>query len=192
MRLPDYLIAQFTVVNNNLHEIASDLTPDELVTRVLPNTNLIGFDLWHIARAQDWAAQTMARGVAEIMEDARWQPLGSPSHTGIGVGITEAEADAIARSVALPDLLAYANAVHQAIVTWLATLSDDDMDAQLVVPARLARHPAYLSDAMREEVPWMYQQPPVWRCLSPGLGHAREHLALIELLKHQLRARVSA
>jgi len=30
MRLPDYIIAQFTVVNNNLHEIASDLTPDEL------------------------------------------------------------------------------------------------------------------------------------------------------------------
>jgi hypothetical protein len=116
-------------------------------------------------------------------------PLGSPSRTGIGVGMTGAEADAVARSVALPDLLAYANAVHQAIVTWLATLSDDDMDTQPDVPAHIARHPAYLSDAMREEVPWMYERPPVWRCLSPGLGHVREHLAEIELLKHQLRAR---
>ena len=116
MRLPHYIIAQFTVVNNNLHEIASDLTPDELATRALPNTNLIGFDLWHIARVQDWAAQTMARGVPEILEDPRWQTLGSPSRVGIGVGMTEAEADALAHTVALQDLLAYADAVHQAIV----------------------------------------------------------------------------
>jgi len=189
MRLPDYLIAQFAVVNKNLHEIASDLTPDELVTRALPNTNVIGFDLWHIARAQDWAAQTMARGVPEVLEDPRWQILGSPSRVGIGVGMTEAEADTLAHTFALQDLLAYANAVHQAIVGWLATLSDDDMDTQPDVPAHIARHAPYLSDAMREEVPWMYQPPPMWRCLNPGLGHAREHLAEIDLLKHQLRAR---
>jgi len=185
-------VARFIAEARRKQPIERTLELAELVTRALPNTNLIGFDLWHIARVQDWAAQTMAHGVPEIMEDARWQPLGSPSRVGIGVGMTEAEADTIARSVALSDLLAYANAVHQAIVTWVATLSDDDMDAQPDVLARLARHPIYLSDAMREEVPWMYQQPPLWRCLSPGLGHAREHLALIELLKHQLRARVNA
>jgi DinB superfamily len=189
MRLPEYLVSQFTVVNDNLQEIAGDLTPDELVTRALPSTNLIGFDLWHIARTQDWAAQTMARGVSEVIEDARWQSLGSPSRTGIGVGMTEAEADTLARSIALPNLLAYADTVHQTIVTWLATLSDDDLDAQPDVPAHIARHSSYLSDVMRAEVPWMYQQPPMWRCLSPGLGHVREHLAQIELLKHQLRLR---
>jgi hypothetical protein len=189
MRLPDYLSNQFTVVNNNLHEIADDLSPEEVVTRALPNTNLIGFDLWHIARTQDWAAQTLARGAPEVMEDPRWRSLGSPTLSGVGVGMTEAEADGVARSVALPDLLAYADAVHQSIVAWLGTLNDGDLDAQPDIPARLERHPPYLSDAMRAEVPWMYEQPPVWRCLSPGLGHVREHLAKIELLKAQLRAR---
>jgi DinB superfamily len=190
MRLPDYLASQFTVVNNIVHEVADDLMPDELVTRALPSTNLIGFDLWHIARAQDWAAQTMARGVPEVMEDARWRSLGSPTLSGIGVGMTEAEADALARSVALPDLLAYADTLHQTILTWLATLSDEDLDAQPDVPARLERHPPYLSDVMRAEVPWMYERPPVWRCLSPGLGHVREHLAEVALLKGQMRSRV--
>jgi hypothetical protein len=188
MRLSDYLIAQFTVVNNNLHAITDDLTPNELVTRALPNTNLIGFDLWHIARVQDWAAQTMARGVPEIVEGEQWRTLGNPSLTGVGVGMTETEADALAHTFALPDLLAYADAVHQAIVTWLATLSDDDLDAQPDVPAHIKRYPPYLSHAMRTEVPWMHQQPPMWRCLNPGLGHAREHLAQIELLKRRLRA----
>jgi hypothetical protein len=189
VRLADYLITQFTVVNNNLREIAGDLTAVELVTRALPHTNLIGFDLWHSARAQDWAAQTMARGIPEVMEDPRWRSLGSPALTGIGVGMTEAEADTIARSVVLPDLLDYADAVHQAIVTWLATLSDDELDAHPDVPAHIQRYQPYLSDAMRQEVPWMYEQPPMWRCLSPGLGHVREHLAEIDLLRRQLRAK---
>jgi hypothetical protein len=33
----------------------------------------------------------------------------------------------------------------------------------------------------------MYEQPPMWRCLNPALGHIREHLAVIELLKQQRR-----
>jgi hypothetical protein len=130
----------------------------------------------------------MARGVQEVIEDPRWQSLGSPSLSGIGVGLTEAEADALARSITLMDLLAYADAAHRTVVNWLATLSDEDLDAQPDVPARLERHPAYLSDAMRGEAPWIYERPPVWRCLSPGMGHVREHLAQVELLKHQLRA----
>ena len=99
------------------------------------------------------------------------------------------EADTLARSATLPDLLAYADAVHQTIVTWLATLRDDDLDARPDVPAHIARYAPYLSDTMRAEVPWMYEQPPLWRCLSPGLGHVREHLAEIDLLKRQLRLR---
>ena len=42
---------------------------------------------------------------------------------------------------------------------------------------------------MREEVPWMFQHPQVWRCLMPALGHARDHLAEMDLLKQQRRAR---
>jgi hypothetical protein len=157
------------------------------VRRALPNTNLIGFDLWHLARVQDWAAQTLARGVPEVVEEARWRRLGSPSEHGLGVGLTEAEADTLARAFALPDLLAYADAVHQAIVTWLATLRDDDFDTQPDVLAHIAPHAPYRSDVMRAEVPWMYEQPPMWRCLNPALGHIREHLAVIELLKQQRR-----
>jgi hypothetical protein len=189
MRLNEYLNRQFIVVNDILHDVTSDLAPDELVTRALPHTNLIAFDLWHVARTQDWAAQTMARGAPEMIEEARWQALGSTAAAGIGVGMTEAQADNLARSLTLPDILAYADTVHQSILTWLATLSDEDLDAQPDVPARLVRHPVYLSDVMRAEVPWMYERPPVWRCLSPGLGHAREHLAEIDLLKRQLHAR---
>jgi hypothetical protein len=59
------------------------------------------------------------------------------------------------------------------------------------VPAHLARYPVYLLGAMREEVPWMFEQPFVWRCLSPALGHNRDHLAEMDLLRRRLRERTA-
>ena len=189
MRATTLLERQFASVNQILHDVADDLTPRELTTRVLPDTNLLAFDLWHVARAQDWAAQTLARGVPEIVDEPRWQGRGRLATHGIGVGLSREEADALARELALADILAYADAVHAAILEWLRELPDEALDAQPDVPAHLARYPVYLEPAMRAEVPWMFQRPPVWRCLAPAIGHDRDHLAEIDLLKRQARAR---
>jgi DinB superfamily len=189
MRATDLLERQFASVNSILHDVADDLTPEELTTRVLPTTNLIGFDLWHVARTQDWAVQTMARGVAELVDEPRWQGRGRLATHGIGVGYSQAQADELAHSLALADVLAYADAVHQEIVVWLRTQPDEALDSLPDVPARLARYPVYLEAAMRAQVPWMFEQPTVFRCLSPAIGHDRDHLAVLDLLKQQMRAR---
>ncbi len=189
MRATALLERQFASVNQILHDVAGDLTPTELTTRILPDTNLLAFDLWHVARTQDWAVQTLARGVPEIVDEPRWQGRGRLATHGIGVGMTRDEADALAHELALADILAYADAVHAAILEWLRELPDDALDARPDVPAHLARYPVYLEPAMRAEVPWMFQQPPVWRCLAPAIGHDRDHLAEMDLLKRQVRAR---
>ncbi|HEX6797772.1 MAG TPA: DinB family protein [Ktedonobacterales bacterium] len=190
MRATGLLERQFTSVNQILHDVADDLTPDELTTLILPDTNLLAFDLWHVTRTQDWAVQTLVRGVPEIVDEPRWQDRGRLATHGIGVGLSRDEADALARALAKADILAYADAVHAAILAWLRALPDDDvLDAQPDVPAHLTRYPVYLEQAMRDEVPWMFQQPPVWRCLAPAIGHDRDHLAEMDLLKRQLRAR---
>jgi len=187
MRATELLERQLGTVHQILHEVADDLTPDELVARALPNTNLLAFDLWHVARTQDWAVQTLARGVPELIDEPRWQGR-LATRAGIGVGLTEAQADNLARCLAVADVLAYADAVHQTILNWLHTLPDEALEQQLDVPAHLARYPIYLEPAMREEVPWMFERPPLWRCLGPAIGHARDHLAEMDLLKRQLRA----
>ena len=189
MRVTELLTLQFKTVHAILHNTADDLTAEELTTRALPGTNLLAFDLWHVARARDWALQTMVRGVPELIDEPRWQGRGAFATRGIGVGLTEAAADELARTLALADILEYADATHAAIITWLGEQSDDALTEHPDVPAHLARYPVYLSDAMREEVPWMYQQPPVWRCLNPANMHVRDHLAEMDLLKRQLRAR---
>lgn len=188
MRATTLLERQFTSIHQILHDIADDLTPNELTTRILPHTNLLAFDLWHIARTQDWALQTLVRGVPEIIDQQRWQSRGRFATHGIGVGYTTEQADQLARDVSLADILEYSDAAHEGILLWLGSLSDETLDSQPDVPGHLARYPIYLETAMREEVPWMFQQPPVWRCLSPAIGHYRDHLAQIELIKNQARA----
>jgi hypothetical protein len=190
MQATELLAQQFTSVHTILHTLADDLTADELLTRVLPNTNLLAFDLWHVARAQDWALQTLVRGVPELIEEARWAGRGALTTHGLGVGMTEAQADAVAHELMLADILAYADATHALIISWLGEQIDDAaLEHRPDVPAHLARYPVYLEPAMREEVPWMFQQPPVWRCLAPANGHVRDHLAEMDLLKRQARAR---
>src|SRR5262249_14343806 len=187
MRATELLERQLSTVNQILHDVADDLTRDELVTRALPTTNLLAFDLWHVARTQDWAVQTLARGVPELIDEPRWQ--GRLATRGIGVGLTEAQADSLARSLAAADILDYADAVHQTILTWLRTLPDEELERRPDVPAPPPRYPVYLEPAMCEEVPWMFERPPLWRCLGPAIGHVRDHLAEVYLLKRQLRAR---
>src|SRR5262245_48666320 len=141
MRATALLTQQFTSINQILHELADDLTPEELTTRILPNTNLLAFDLWHIARVRDWAVQTMARGVPELIEDPRWQGRGRLATPGLGVGLSQAQADEMARGLGLADILAYADALHVEILSWLSALPDEALDSQPNVPAHLARYP---------------------------------------------------
>ena len=191
MRAMELLERQFGSVNANLHDVADDLTQAESRTRILADTNLLAFDLWHVARVQDWALQTLVRGVPELIDEPRWQGRGRLDTHGIGVGMTLEEADELARSLALADVLAYADVAHTGIIMWLRGHADEELERQPDVPAHLTRYPVYLEPAMREEVPWMFERPPVWRCLATALGHNRDHLAVMALLKGQLRARGS-
>ena len=191
MRATELLARQFASLNQILHDTADDLTPDELTARVLPQTNLLAFDLWHVARTQDWALQTLVRGIPELIDDPRWQGRGRLVTHGIGVGMSEAQADELAHSLTLSDIMEYAETTHQALLIWLDAVPDDELTRHPDVPAHLQRYPVYLEPAMREEVPWMFQGPQVWRCLMPALGHARDHLAEMDMLKRQLRARMA-
>jgi hypothetical protein len=189
MRATDLLQRQLTTVNTILHAIGDDLSDEEWVCRVLPGTNLIAFDLWHVARTQDWAVQTLARGVHEVIADPRWVGRGALATRGIGVGMTLEQADDLAHHINRADVLAYADAVHSAVMEWLATLDDAGLESHPDVLAHYMVFPEYQTPEMRAETPWAFQQPPLWRCLMPAVGHVRDHLAECDLLKRQMRSR---
>jgi hypothetical protein len=187
MQTPELLLRQCASVNTLFHAVADDLSNEEWTTRILPDTNLPGFDLWHVARTQDWALHTLVLGVPEVISDPQWAGKEALTTPGIGVGMTRQEADRLAHEVTKADVSLYANTVHARLLAWLSTIDELVLDGTPNILAHYQAHPEYLTPAMQAEVPWTAEHPSVWRCLMPGLGHVRDHLAEVGLLKRHWR-----
>lgn len=188
MRSTDLIRQQLNGVHRIFHEVAEDLADAEWTLHALPETNVLGFTLWHLPRTQDWAVHTVIRGVPEVIRDPKWSRLGDPEAVGIGVGMTLEEADSLARSVSRADVCAYADAVHNELLAWLATLSDDDLDAIPDIQAHHRDHPIYQTPEMHAEIADLIGAP-AWRYLSgPCVGHWRGHFGELEILKQVMRS----
>jgi len=182
--------AQLNGVHQLFHACADDLTETEWTTCALPGTNLLGFTLWHMVRARDWAVQTAIRGVPEVRTGERWAGWSGLAQAGIGAGITLEQANEVGRSVSRAGVLAYADTVHSTIQSWLSTLSDDDLDTVPDMEAHMAASTAYQHPGFRAEIADLLGQP-IWRLLSgPCSGHMREHLRELDVLKQILRRSV--
>lgn len=182
--------AQLNGIHQFFHACADDITETEWTACVLPKTNLLGFTCWHLVRTQDWAVQTAIRGIPEVSADERWGGWSGLALTGIGAGIPLEQANEIARRISRPDVLAYADAVHSIIQSWLSRLSDDDLDTVPDMVAHMAAYPAYQHPGFQAEIADLHGLP-TWRLLSgPCSGHLREHLGELNLLKQILRGRV--
>lgn len=183
------LQAQLTGVHNILHDLADDLTDAEWTSHTLPGANLIAFDLWHVARAQDWAVRTMIRGVPEVAAAPRWSGrLGARNAPGLGVGLSTERADALGRALRRQDVVAYADAVHDSLLSWLGSVGERALEAIPDVNAHIAQYPEYQEPALRETAPWLFEGVPAWHFLTRScIGHALGHLTTVDILKQHLR-----
>ncbi len=189
MRAVDLLKEQLNGCGMFFHAIADDLTDAEWTARAVPGSNVPGYTLWHLARTLDWAVQTAARGVPEVIAADRWAGRRLLPDAGIGVEISLAEADQIAGAVAREDVIAYADAVLQTVQDWLGTLTDDDLDVTPDIEAHHGRAPyaAYRRPEVRKEVAGMAGSP-IWALVySPGIEHIRDHLGELDLIKQVIR-----
>ncbi len=188
MRSTDLIRQQLSGVHNIFRTVTSDLTEEEWTLHALPETNVIGFTLWHLPRVQDWAVQTAIRGVPEVIRDAQWKRLGDPDIVGIGIGMTPDEADTVARSVSRADVCAYADAVHDEVLAWLDTLDDNDLDAIPDFAAHHTAYPIYQRPELRAEIADLIGAP-AWRYLTgPCIGHWRGHFGELEILTQVMRS----
>jgi hypothetical protein len=196
----EMLAQQLDTVNLRLHHSAGDLTPRELAASVLPDVNPLGFIVWHMARSQDWAVNRAIRDVPEIVTRQAWRES-SVSVPGIGTGFTGGQAEAVARRVDLPTLLAYADAVHADAVAWLRTQDEMVLDDIPDVGAHDAPFPEYQTEGFRAEMDSGPEHDdaigrkgglPVWIFLtSVSVTHLHRHLGEIDLVKGLLRRTIS-
>lgn len=190
------LVQQLQTVNVRLHHSALDLTAEELVAQPVRGVNPIAFLLWHMARSQDWAVNTAIRDFPEVIKREQWagSPLAVP---GIGTGFELQEAAMAAARFELPDLLRYADAVHEDAVAWLRTVDEAMLDSIPDVAAHDAPHPEYQTPGFRAEMDSGPEHDdavgrkgglPAWVFLtSVSITHLHRHLGELDLVKDLLR-----
>ena len=187
MNTTSYITRQFKNFNGVLHHLAGDLTREEWLSRPGAGQNSLGYSVWHIPRTQDHFLNTWIRGQAEVMTNERWKHWASLKPLGIGVGITMEGADEIAHNTTLADTLAYADEVHQAMLSWLAGIDENVLDMDPNAKEHLQAFPEYQTPGYREETDDLLGLP-IWGLLiRPCMGHLHRHLGEIEITKDVLR-----
>jgi hypothetical protein len=189
MRATELLGREIKGVERLLHELVDDATPREWVTAAAPGTNPLGFNVWHVARTQDWILRSIILGEPELIAEPRFASLAWSARHGIGSDMGEAAiADLVHRSDR-DSVLAYADAVNDALRAWLRSQTDDDLDAIPPFAERQNAIPAYATDAHWAATGHLDGNP-VWRLLvGPARSHARDHIAEARVLLQVLRGR---
>lgn len=127
MRTDELLAAAYDNIDAAVGQAVRGLTPDQLTQAPRAGANTIAWLTWHLSRVQDDHIADVA-GHQQVWTADGWADrFGLPfddSETGFGFS-----ADQVAAVRADADLLAgYHSAVHQKTATYLATLSDGDLD----------------------------------------------------------------
>lgn len=118
----------FGRVRQNVHAVLAQLTPAELDEHLEPGTNTVTWLIWHLTRVQDDHLAEFT-GHGQRWQSEGWQrtfdlPLAADD-TGFGHSPEQA---AQVGNITAEHLSAYHDAVHQATTTFLAGLTDNDLD----------------------------------------------------------------
>ena len=126
MEQHELLIDAFDRIRGIVHRVVEGASPELLGYRVDPEANTIAWLVWHLTRGQD--AQVADVAGTEELWLAEWADrfaLPLPRRS-TGYGHTTSEVASVTASPEL--LLGYHDAVHDATVSYLATLTGEDLD----------------------------------------------------------------
>ena len=124
----DLLIDGFVRVRRVAHSAIDGLADDQLTERLDPEANTIAWLVWHLARVQDDHVADVA-GHEQVWSAGGWHErfgLDRPDDDAIGYG--DSSADVAAVQASGEQLLGYLDAVHEQTITYVASLSDDDLE----------------------------------------------------------------
>ncbi len=134
--------------------ILNQPTPEQLRVKP-PGHNSLAWIVWHLAREEDWAVNTMLRGAEQVLTRDGWEAKLRIARRDMGTGMTEEEVVELSAGIDLGALRDYFDAVTAETLRFVDTFDFDALDAPLDVPARLALAPevtAPWSDTLRTAV----------------------------------------
>ena len=136
----DLLIDGFGRIRENVADVLSGLTPDQLAHQVAPGANPISWLVWHLTRVQDDHV-AKAFGAEQIWPAGGWAKRFGlrPSMMDIGYGHSAAQVAEVGAAIASAELLAeYHEATHAQTVKLVAGVTNADLDR--IVDTRWTPH----------------------------------------------------
>jgi hypothetical protein len=128
VNVAELLVDGFGRVRDVVHHAVDGLTPERLERRLDPDANSIAWLVWHLTRVQDDHVAGVA-GTGQVWTDGGWAdrfglPF-DPSDTGYG---HDSAAVGDVRAVSADLLNGYYDAVFEATVAYVGTITDGDLD----------------------------------------------------------------
>ncbi|MGD0702253.1 MAG: DUF664 domain-containing protein [Trebonia sp.] len=126
----ELLVDGFGRIRENVEDVLSGLTPDQLARQVAPGANPISWLVWHLTRVQDDHV-AKAFGAEQIWSSGGWaRRFGlRPSTMDIGYGHSASQVTEIGAATASAELLAeYHEATHAQTVKLVAEVTNADLD----------------------------------------------------------------
>lgn len=152
MTLNEFIADALEKENGFLLDALDGLTPDELAWQPAPDANSIGWILWHMVRVEDMWIQFFAQFQTELWETEGWhEKFGLPTRDN-GFGHTAEQVNNFP-GIDLAQFLEYRASVRASTLTYLNTLSPEDMET---VP-RERRPEMSLGAMFRQVIGEMYQ-----------------------------------
>lgn len=127
MDTTEILTDAFGRIRDWVHSAVDGLPAAALNYRPDPASNSIGWLIWHLTRVQDDHIAHLARATQAYTRDGWAERLGLNADDGdIGYGHTPEQVAAV-RFDAGDDLVAYFDAVHQATLEYIATVTPEEL-----------------------------------------------------------------
>jgi len=120
--------------------VLNDATPAQQRLK-LPGHNTVAWNIWHIARGEDWAVNAMLRGKEQLLTRDYWNARLGISRLDFGAGMTENEVADLSQNIDLDGLKAYFTAVTAETRRFVETYDLDQLDEPIDVVSRLAQAP---------------------------------------------------
>ena len=123
----DVLVDTFDRIGDDVVALVEPMSDADLVRRVAPGANTVGWLVWHLLRVQDDHVADAA-GTEQVWLSGGWADrFALPfDHDATGYGQSSDEVAAVRTTSEL--LAGYGEAVVGATRAWLRGLSDDDLD----------------------------------------------------------------
>lgn len=130
MRWQQLIVAMYCRMSEQLVQVLTGLTTEDLHKRPAEGANPIGWLAWHVTRSMDRLLGDIVSG-EQLWTKEGWHTRFNrpPDQNDTGCGHTDAQVD----SLTIPDvqtLLAYHNAVVKPLLQYLEGLSEEELDRQ--------------------------------------------------------------